>query len=223
MPAPRQGIHVEERRIGKLHQKDAVAWNVGDRIEIGLAREDMERIEHEPDRRMFGAPHHLPGIAVVGDMAAPGERLEADAHAMACGQVAERMKVGRRTVDAAEALRRDVGTHQQQIAAELVHERELALRTGETARAALRRHSLEIAERLEGDDLKAEVGYPPAHIRGRPVERQEIVFEDLHAPESGCRDGFQLLGETTAERDGRDRQLHGCFTPSGTDDKVVIA
>jgi hypothetical protein len=57
---------------------------------------------------MVGTAYRLPGVAVVIDVTSPGERLEADTHAVAARALAERMEVGRGAIDAAEALRRHV-------------------------------------------------------------------------------------------------------------------
>ena len=91
----------------------------------------MEGVEHEPDRRMVGAAHDLPGVAVVVDVPAPGERLEADAQAALRGPLAELAEIGGGAVDAAERIGRDVAAHEQEIAAELLHDVELALGAGE--------------------------------------------------------------------------------------------
>ncbi len=71
VPAQREQIHVEDRRIGDLHQEDAVARDRADRRQVGLAGEDVEGVEHEADRGMRGAAHRLPGIAVIVDVTAP--------------------------------------------------------------------------------------------------------------------------------------------------------
>ena len=62
--------------------------------------------------------------------------------------------------------------------AELVHQRELALRPLEAARALRLGHALEVAERLEGDDLEAVVAHHAADLgaaspraRARPPRR----------------------------------------------------
>ena len=153
------GVHVEHRGVRDLHQEDAVARDGADGLQVGLARQRMEAVEDEADRLVVGAAHRLPGIAVVVDVAAPGQRLEADAQAALAGALAELGKVGRGAVDAADAVRRDVGADQQQVAAQLLHQVELALRAGEGAGALVAGHALEVAERLEGDDLHAEVGH----------------------------------------------------------------
>ena len=116
----------------------------------------MEAVERQPDRRMVGAAHHLPGVAVVADVPAPGQRLEADADAALLRALAELVEVGGGAVDAAERIRRDVAADHQQVAAEFAHQVELALGAGEGAAALRLRHALEIAERLERHDLQAE-------------------------------------------------------------------
>jgi hypothetical protein len=57
------------------------------------------------------APHRLPGIAIVIDMPAPGQRLESDPHAAAGRTVAEFAQVDGGAVDAAQAVGRDVLAH----------------------------------------------------------------------------------------------------------------
>ena len=66
---------------------------------------------------MIGAPHDLPGVAVVVDVAAPGQRLVADAQAALGGALAELAEIIGGAVDAAERGRRDVAADQQQIGA----------------------------------------------------------------------------------------------------------
>ena len=95
----------------------------------------------------------------------------------------------------------------------LGHQVGLALGPGENALAAVRRHALEVAKRLEGDDLEPEIGNPPAHVGGRAVEREQVGLENLDPLEAGCGDGFELLGQIAAERNGCDRQFHGCDVP----------
>ena len=123
-----------------------------------LRAQDMEGVEHEADRRMIRAPHDLPGIAVVVDVAAPGQRLEADAQPTFDRPLAERAEVGGGAVDAAERFRRHIAAHHQQIAADFLHQIKLALGTIEGARPLRLRHALEIAEWLERNRLQAKIG-----------------------------------------------------------------
>ena len=118
--APGEVIHLEHRRVGDLDEEDPVLRDRPHRREIGAAHEDVEGVEHEADRRVVGAAHHLPGVAVVVDVAAPGERLEADAQAALRGALAELMEVGGRAVDAAERVGRDVAADEEEVAAELL-------------------------------------------------------------------------------------------------------
>jgi hypothetical protein len=206
--APGEVVHVDLRRVGDLDEEDAVARDRADRAEIGAAREDVKRVEHEPDGGMVGAAHRLPRVAIVVDVAAPGERLEADAQAALRRALAELAQIGRRAVDAAEAVGRDVGADEQQVGAELLHQVELALGAGEGAGALRGRHALEIAEGLQRDDGEAEFLDHAAHGARRAVEGEEIVLEDLDALEARGRDRRQLLVQGAAQRNRRDRSLH---------------
>ena len=105
VPAPREVVHLQQRRVGELHQEDAVARDRADGREIGAARQDVEAVEHQPDRRMVGAAHRLPGVAVVVDVPAPGQRLEGDAQAALGRALAQLAQVGGGAVDAAQRLR----------------------------------------------------------------------------------------------------------------------
>src|SRR6185436_15386902 len=112
-------------------------------------------------------------------------------------------------IDAPEAFGRDIRAHQQEIAAQLLHQVELALGAREHALALVGRHALEIAERLEGDDLEPDVTDQLAHVGGGAAEGEQVVLEDLDALEAGAGDGVELLGEVAAQGDRGNRHLHG--------------
>ena len=209
MPAPGEDIHVEPGRVRDLHQENLVAGDRAHGLQVGLARKGVEGVEHQPDRLVVGAAHDLPGIAVIVDMPAPGESLEADAHAALGRALPKLVEIGRGAVDAAERERRDVAAHEQHVGAELGHHVEFALGAVEGAFALRVRHALEIAERLQCDKLQAEVTDALADIGRRAVEGQQIVLENLDALKARGRDRLQLLGEAAADRDGCDRGQHG--------------
>ena len=126
---------------------------------------------------MVGAADDLPGIAVVVDVTAPGERLEPHAHAALRGALTQLMEIRGGAVDPAEAFRRHVAANHQQIAAKLRHQIEFALGANEVARAFVGRHAFEIAERLKGHDLQAEIFGGASDILRRAVKRQQIVLK----------------------------------------------
>ena len=71
MPAPRQVIHLEQRRVRHLHEKDAVARDRPNPAEVRPACQDMKAVEHEADGWMVGPAHRLPGVAIVVNVASP--------------------------------------------------------------------------------------------------------------------------------------------------------
>ena len=167
-----------------------------------------KEFEHEPDGRMGCAANHLPGIAVVAHVPAPGQRLVGDAQPAGRRALAELAKIGRRPVDPTQRLLGDVAADQEQIAAELLHDVELALGPGEHLRALRLGHAFEIPERLEGDDPQAEIADHSTDVGGRAVEAQQVVFEDFDPRKPRSSNGRELLLECAAQTDGRNRSLH---------------
>ena len=191
-------------------------------LHVDLARQRVKRVEDEADIRMIGAPHDLPGVAMVVDVPSPGQRLVAHLQAALGGAFAERAEILRRPVDAAERDRRDVGADQHEVGAELLHHVELALGAVERPRALRLRQAFEVAERLEQRDGEAGVPHHAADVARRAVEGEEIVLEDLDAVEARGRDGRELLDEIAADRNGRDRGLHIALSraPNATERRV---
>ncbi len=84
VPAPAQVIHRETRRIGDLHEEQLVDADVADAGARNLARERVEAVENQADRRMIHVANQAPRVAVVERMAAPRKRFVSHAHS-ACG------------------------------------------------------------------------------------------------------------------------------------------
>jgi hypothetical protein len=208
VPRPLQQVHVYLRCVGELHEADPVGRDRPDRIARQLARQRMPAVEDQPDRAMVGPPHDLPGVTVVADVAAPGQRLEADLDAETLRDLAERPQVVGRPVDTADRRRRDVGADEDPRGAQLAHQLELAPRPLQAARPLRFRHALEVAERLEGDYLEAVVGDHRADLCRGALVREHVRLEQLHPLEPGRGNGAQLLGQRAAERDRRDREPH---------------
>ncbi|VVT44457.1 hypothetical protein BOS5A_10478 [Bosea sp. EC-HK365B] len=205
---PVEQVHVDRGRVGELHEEDPVAGDGADRIRIDAPAERMEAVEDQADIRMVGAPHHLPGVAMVVDEAAPAQRLEADTHAMPFRQIAEIVKILGHAVDAAEGGRMRARADQHEIGAELVHQLEFAGGAGEGPAAIGLGQALEIAEGLEQGDLKSGVAHHLADLAGREIRGEKVLLEDLDAVEAGARDGFELLRKIAGQRDRCDRRLH---------------
>src|SRR5690606_1505266 len=73
MPAPIEKVHVKRWRIGQLHNKYLVSGDRADRIGRDATRQAVETVEDEADIGVIGPAHHLPGIAVIVDVPAPGQ------------------------------------------------------------------------------------------------------------------------------------------------------
>ena len=214
MARPVQQVHVDRRRIGQLDEKDLVARNRPDRGRVDLARQRVETVQDQADIRVIGAAHHLPGIAVVVDEAAPAQRLEPHANAVAGGQVAKVAEILRHAVDAADGRRMHGRTDQHQVGAQLVHQLELAFGAGEGAAAMRFGQAFEVAEGLEQRDLQPVIADHAAHFGRGEIRGQEILFEDLDPVETGGGDGGQLGRQAARQGHGGDRGLHSVSCPA---------
>ncbi len=207
MPAPGEDVEFELRRVGQLHQEDLVGRDRADRTGRKLRRQRVKAVEDDADRLVIGAPHDLPGVAMVADVASPGERLIADAQAAPRSELAQFAKISGGAIDATERNRRHAAADQEQVGLQLLHQVELALGSGETARPLRLGHALEIAKRLERADRKPEIAAALPDLAGTGAKRQQVVLEDLDRVEPGSGNGAELLVKRAAERDGGNRTL----------------
>jgi hypothetical protein len=65
----------------------------------------VKAVENETNGSVVGAAHDLPGVTIVADVAAPGERLEAHAQAACLGLLAELAEIVGGAVDAPQGDR----------------------------------------------------------------------------------------------------------------------
>ncbi len=109
-----------------------------------------------------------------------------------------------------DELLRDRRAEAQQGRAQFAGELELPLGPVEIAPALRLGRALEIAERLQGDDVEAEVvGERPCVPRRAGIEGQ-VVFEQLDRPEARLGRRGKLGLEPAAETDRRDRPSEHC-------------
>jgi hypothetical protein len=208
MAAPRQRIELDQRRVGDLHEEDALARDPGDRRDVVANAQGVEAVEHEAHRRVICLLDDLERMAEGAHVAAPAERLVADPQAPARRALAERIQVGRGERIVVDRIERDAAAHQHEVGLELAHQVELALGAVEVALQLRARPRLEIAERLEQHDAQAAVVGDALDVGGRAVEVEQVVLEDLDAVEAGRRDRGQLVDQRAAERDRGDGTEH---------------
>lgn len=168
----------------------------------------MEGIEHDADIVAAGAAHDLPGVAVVVDMAAPGQRLVADLDAAPGGAFPELREIAGEPVDAGKGLRRDGGADEEQVAAEFLQQVEFPLGPVEGLLAPRLRHALEIAEGLAGDDRQPEIGADSADLGGRAGKGDQVVLKNLDRGEAGRGDGLEFFAQGAGDTNCRDRGDH---------------
>ena len=141
---------------------------------------------------MVGASHNLPSVTVIVDVTPPGQCLKADAQSALGGPFGQLTQVVCRAVDAAELSGDTLEQTIRRSQSSSCIRSNLRSARGKTGRAA-RRHAFEIAERLERNGLQAQAFDDAPHIRGRSIKRQQVVFENLDALETGGGDSFELL------------------------------
>ena len=208
MARPVQQIHVDQRGVGQLHEEDPVARDAADGVGVDLARQCVKTVQDQPDIRVIGAPDDFPGVAMVVDMATPGERLVSDAHPLRGGDLAKFGEVVGGAVYPAKRRRVKRGTDQHQVGAKLGHGVELPARALKGLGAQIARKPLEVPERLEKRDLQPVIADHVADLARGAGIGNEILFEDLDPVEAGPGDGGQLFAEIAGNRDRGDRGFH---------------
>ena len=78
MPAPLQHVHPQVRRVRELEEEDLLAGDLGDRVQVGAALEDVEGVQADAERGWSAAADDPPRVVVLAHVAAPGERLVRD-------------------------------------------------------------------------------------------------------------------------------------------------
>ena len=186
------------------------------RGEIGLAGESVKRVEHEPDGRMIGAPHHFPGVAVVVDVTcprpAPRSRRASRAWPRARPVHGNRRRL--RSMPPSESGDTLLHTSSKSQPSSCIRSNLRSARS-KVALALRLRHAFEIAERLEGDGAQAEIGHLFGNIGRRAVIGKQIAFEDFDAAETGRCDRLQLFAQTAAETNRGNRGFHCLVLRSG--------
>ena len=216
MPAPEQQVHRQARRIGKLDEGylgrvDLRQAGIGD-----VARQRMETVEQDTDRRMIDGLDDVPDPTMVEDVTSPCERLVPDQHAARRGALAQFTKIVHDTFVIAERDRRTVRADQDAIGLEFGHHVELAFGPIECALAQFSGHSLEITERLIECADQPEVGKLPGNLAGRGGASQQVGFENFDRVIACGGDLGQLLLKRAADGNGGDGRTHDCSKRSGS-------
>jgi hypothetical protein len=156
MAAEMQEIHLDRRRIGDLDEDDPLGRDLGDVIDRQAFRQHVVAVENEADVRMIGHPHGLPCLSIVVDVPTPGERFEADGDAELAGKLAQIPQIGCDLIQVAGRIGRGAAAHQKERRTEPPHQLELASGALERLGAQWLRQSLEVTERLQGNELETE-------------------------------------------------------------------
>ena len=124
---PLQDVHRQDRRVGHLQEEDLLARDRRDRRRVVAERQRVKAVEDQAQVRMVRAFDDRPRLAVAVDVAAPGERLVADAQVPSRRALRELVKLGGAALRVGEAALRRVRAHQHRRRTERLHQVELAL------------------------------------------------------------------------------------------------
>ena len=105
-----------------MDKENLVAGNSTDRIRIDLATERVKTVKDQSDMTVIGASDHFPGVTMIIDMTAPGQRLEANPYAAGLRPFTKLRKIIRGPIDAPERMRRQVRADKNQIGVHAVHQ-----------------------------------------------------------------------------------------------------
>ena len=169
----------------------------------------MEAVEHQPQRRMVDIAHQRPSLAVIVDMAAPGQRLIADAQTALSGALGRLGQIVENAATLALGLRRTARTGEQKIGAQFAHHIELALEPVEGALARRAGQPLEVAERLEHRAGQPQFAHQGRHFARAQMGRKQVIFEDFGARKARARNRVQFGLKRAADRNRGDGCFHG--------------
>ena len=144
---------------------------------------------------------------MIADVTGPGQRLESHAQSARGGALSELAEI----IDNPATIRKRVGRHigadQHEVGAQHLEDIEFALGTIEHALAHGRRHSFEIAKRLECDAGESEVAHHGADHVHRLRRSEQVALEDLDVLEAGVGNRAQLGAQRAVDGDRGDADL----------------
>ncbi len=205
MAAERKRIHLDRRRVGNLHQRDAIGRQSAHRRDRIAAHAGVETVQDDAEIGAVGLAHDIPGRRPILDAPPPGERLVADAESVLMRRIGEFGEVLRGAMGIVDRLGRDVGAQAEQPRPQFVHQVELAGGALEIARADRIGHCFEVAHRLQSSDFQPEVGRHRARVARLAAEERQVILEDLDSAKPSLRSRGELGLQGAAHADGGDR------------------
>ncbi len=204
MAAPLEHVHDEVRARRRAGGRSSLsAGDLADRRPGSCRARGCGSVSRQtPSAGWSAACDEPPGVVVLADVAAPGERLVGDAERRAPrpARPAPRSWAAARassSIGVGRGVRAD--EHQCRPRARSITSNFASARRRLRAKL-LGRHRLEVAERLVEVDGQAEARRRSlAHLGGRQRRADEVVLEHLDAVEAGARGGVELLLERAAE------------------------
>ena len=157
VPAPLQDVHPQPRGVGQLQEEDLLARDLGDRREVGRAREDVEAVQADAQGGVIGALHDAPAVVVLRDVAPPRERLVGDPQAAIRRAGRELVQLLGGEVVVVDGLLADVRAHEHRGGAERLHHVELRLGAAHVRGQGRRCDRFVIAKRLVEVDRQPEL------------------------------------------------------------------
>ncbi len=199
-------VAVFEEVVGQLHQEDLLDRHLGQPGErlgrVVAVHRHVEGIEVQPDVLAVAALHDVPGLVPAIDVAAPRERLVADADAERGGQRGERAQILGRALRVVDGQRRGGGADQQHVGADQRHLAQLLARHLQAVRPHGVGRAFEIAQRLEVGDLEAAGLDELGRLLDAGRMGDQIARPQLDAGKARGLHALELVPEVATHGDG---------------------
>ena len=203
MPAPRQHVHAQQRRVGQLQEEDLLARYLFDGRRVVTAGQDVEAVQADPDPIMINKLDDPPGVTVVADEPAPGQRLVRDPYAVRLGKITEPTQLTGDELIIIDGGSAHIAADQDGVDAEPLHQRELGFGPPEVVGQLMIIDAFEVAERLVEHEFQAEPLGESADLLRRLRRHHQVGFEQLDAVESGGGARVHLLHQRAGQADRR--------------------
>ena len=166
VPAPAEHVQVHRGGVGELDEEQLLGRDLVDGRQIAAARQDVEAVQADPERRVVGGFDHAPRVVVRRHEPPPRQGLVRDPHPVVRGDAREHLQLLGGESVVVDRRRPDVRADEHRVDAEPVHQLELVACSLEGSGEALGGRAFDVAEGLIQVEREPEIGRPLADVLG---------------------------------------------------------